>query len=139
MKNGDYILVIAPEWFKGKRYRGRYCYEHHLVWERETGLPVPEGCIIHHKDHDKHNNVIENLQLMPTGDHARLHKRPKKKALLRCPNCGEQFVRDARNLPFRNLVFCSRHCVGKYFGKGRPEESKIAKDKEGNIIEFFLE
>ena len=29
--------------------------------------------------------------------------------------------------------------VHKYFGKGRPEETKIAKDKKGNIIQFFLE
>lgn len=33
MKNGDYILVIAPDWYRGKRYRGKYCYEHHLVKE----------------------------------------------------------------------------------------------------------
>lgn len=139
MKNGDYILVVAPDWFKGKRYRGRYCYKHHLVWERETGCSVPQGCILHHKDHNKYNNTINNLQLMTVEEHARLHRRPKKKALLRCPNCGKQFVRDACNLPFRDMNFCSRQCIGKYFGKGRPEEAKIAKDKKDNIIQFFLE
>ena len=32
MKNGPYILVAALETYPGKKYRGKYCYEHHMVW-----------------------------------------------------------------------------------------------------------
>lgn len=139
MKNGDYILVKAPDWFKGKKYRGKYCYEHHLVWEKETGCVVPDGCIIHHKDHDKHNNSIENLQLMPAGTHASLHKKPKKMALLLCPCCWKTFTRDAKNIPFRNINLCSRQCMGKYNFLVKKGERNILKDKENNVLKFFLE
>ena len=35
MINGDYILVVAPPDYPGVKYRGRYCYEHRLVWWKE--------------------------------------------------------------------------------------------------------
>lgn len=139
MINGDYILVKAPEWFKGKRYRGRYCYEHHLVWEKETGLPVPDGCIIHHKDHNKHNNVISNLQMMSIKEHSSLHKRPRKNVELLCPYCKKPFVREARLIKNKNLNFCSRQCCGSYYFVERPNEEKKEKDKKENIKSYFLE
>lgn len=139
MKNGDYILVKAPDWFKGKRYRKRYCYEHHLVWEKGTGCSVLDGCIIHHKDHNKHNNDFSNLVLMSKEEHTRLHKKPKKVAVCCCPTCGKVFTRDARNLPFRVLNFCSAVCSGKYYNRWHEDKEKIEKDKQNNIIKIILE
>ena len=31
MKSGNYILIKAPDNYPGKKYRGKYCYEHHYV------------------------------------------------------------------------------------------------------------
>lgn len=45
---------------------------HRAVWMRERGL-IPEGWDVHHIDHDKTNNVIENLACMSKADYARLH------------------------------------------------------------------
>ena len=143
MRNGDYCLVIAPDWYKGKRYRKRYCYEHHLVWEKETGLPVPDGCIIHHKDGNKYNNTISNLQLMDAKAHILLHNRLKTKriAIVKCPSCGKIFEKEARMLKFRTLVFCSRQCIGKYGynTKHNKEElrKKVEDAKKYNIIEII--
>jgi len=142
MKNGDYILVIAPDWFKGKRYRGRYCYEHHLVWEKETGCPVPDGCIIHHKDGNKYNNTISNLQLMDAKAHISLHgqQKTKKIAIIKCPSCGKIFEKDARLLNFRTLVFCSRQCIGKYGYNTKHNEElrkKVEESKKTNIIKII--
>ena len=139
MKNGDYILVIAPDWYRGKRYRNRYCYEHHLVWEKEHGQPVPDGFIVHHKDHNKFNNLPENLELMSVEAHGRLHKKPKAMALLKCPNCGKNFTKEKRSLSFRKMCFCSRHCVGKYFGQKLLTNEKKEADKNNNVISYFLE
>ncbi len=52
---------------------------HRYVWEYYNG-PIPKGCHIHHLDHDKSNNDIDNLQLMKHGEHATLHgiKRAEK-------------------------------------------------------------
>lgn len=143
MKNGDYILVVAPDWFKGKRYRGKYCYEHHMVWELYNKKPVPEGYIIHHKDGNKYNNNIGNLMLLGAKEHSALHGalRTKRIAIVRCPSCGKVFEKDARMLKFRTLVFCSRQCIGKYGynTKHKKEElkKKVEKSKKENIIKII--
>lgn len=45
---------------------------HRDVWEFYN-CKIPKGYDIHHKDHDKSNNDIENLQLMKNGEHQKLH------------------------------------------------------------------
>lgn len=45
---------------------------HRYVWEYYNGT-IPEGYIIHHKDGDKANNDISNLECIPRGTHSRLH------------------------------------------------------------------
>jgi len=44
-------------------------FTHHYIWEQFHKRKVPEGHVIHHKDGDKYNNNIENLQLMTDTDH----------------------------------------------------------------------
>ena len=53
----------------GKPHRIRL---HTYVWEKHNG-PVPEGYDIHHIDHDKSNNDIENLVAIPESEHRKLH------------------------------------------------------------------
>lgn len=52
--------------------RGLRAYAHRYVWEREYG-PIPDGHAVHHVDHDKSNNAVENLQLMSLSDHSQHH------------------------------------------------------------------
>lgn len=140
MKNGDYILVVAPEWFKGKRYRGRYCYEHHLVWEKETGLPVPDGCIVHHKDGNKFNNDIRNLQLMDAKSHVAMHAKKGRTMLeIKCPSCGKVFCKEKRLYYKKRLIFCSRHCVGKMYNFRQPTEAEVRKAEKENVIREFVD
>lgn len=49
---------------------------HRYVWEFYNG-EIPEGFQVHHKDRDKANNAIENLDLMPFSTHAKLHSKEK--------------------------------------------------------------
>lgn len=78
MKNGPYELVIAPPEYPGRKYRGRYVYEHHLVWWKHTGMVVPEGFVIHHKNDRKRDNRFENFELKENAEHSRHHARPSK-------------------------------------------------------------
>lgn len=46
---------------------------HRLIWEDFYGCEVPEGYVIHHRNHIKTDNCILNLQLMRVSDHRKLH------------------------------------------------------------------
>jgi hypothetical protein len=69
VKNGPYEMVMAPEEYPGKRYRGRYCYEHHLVYWRAYGILPKRGEVVHHKNEQKRDNRIENLEIKTVGQH----------------------------------------------------------------------
>jgi len=65
--------------------RNGYCYYntaknrkrlvHRVIWE-ETYGKIPIGYEIHHKDGNKQNNEIENLQLVSHKEHFRYHQWP---------------------------------------------------------------
>ena len=45
---------------------------HRYIWEKYNG-EIPDGYIIHHKDHNKNNNNIDNLELMLEFEHRKEH------------------------------------------------------------------
>ena len=96
MKNGDYTLVRAPDEYPGTKYRGRYCYEHLLVFWQTHGFLPKNGEIVHHKDGNKHNNSPDNLALMKTSEHVSMHKKEQSKNYVEliCPGCQKVFVRE---------------------------------------------
>lgn len=51
---------------------GKRRLEHIIEWERHNG-PVPDGFQVHHKDENKQNNAIENLELLDATSHKRIH------------------------------------------------------------------
>jgi len=51
---------------------GRSIAVHVLVWEEANG-PKPKGYDIHHKDENKGNWSLDNLELLLHKDHIRLH------------------------------------------------------------------
>lgn len=50
-----------------------YVFEHIYVFEKETGISVPQGCCIHHLNGIKDDNRIENLCLMTHKAHTVMH------------------------------------------------------------------
>lgn len=121
MRNGPYILVVAPDVYPGKKYRGRYVYEHQLVWWQNTGNLVPKGYVVHHRDHDKHNNRFSNLELTEAGVHAAEHSAERKPLplLIPCAWCSEKFAIEVRQYKTRlkqskdGSLCCSRSCAAK--------------------------
>jgi hypothetical protein len=78
-------LIAGPpawyEWDDTRWYRNRRGYYqdrtgtllHVAIWERANGQSLPDGHVIHHADHDKNNNEVDNLQCITSAEHSRHH------------------------------------------------------------------
>lgn len=119
MRNGPYILVVAPANYPGKKYRDRYVYEHQLVWWQMTGEVVRDGYVIHHKDENKHNNEFSNLEHILRVAHHKIHAMLPAIAKHVCGWCGNEFEKRARVMKQRlrksmsGKVFCCKSCQVK--------------------------
>ena len=52
---------------------GGYQFEYRGIMERVLGRKLTRDEVVHHKDGDKTNNDIANLEVMLRGTHVRLH------------------------------------------------------------------
>lgn len=89
-------------------------YEHVHVMEEHIGRRLnPDECV-HHKDRNRGNNDIDNLQLMTRSDHTALHQKEDRKKEDRtasrvdssCLVCGDLI----NDLEGRKRKFCSHKC-----------------------------
>lgn len=137
MRNGEYILIIAPKDYPGTLYRGRYCYEHLAVYWENYGVLPKKDEIIHHIDGNKHNNTPSNLKKMTVKEHNKLHGKGRKMCKFKCTGCGKIFSKPANKVtPNRKFTCCSRRCVG--ITTGLPKDVQEKRISE-NFIETFVE
>ena len=76
-KNLGYILVYAPM-HPHANTRG-YVYEHRLVVEvLSIDRVLNKDEVVHHKNGDRKDNVLSNLEVMSRSEHAILHAKKRK-------------------------------------------------------------
>lgn len=121
MRNGKYELIVAPEQYPGRLYRGRYAYEHHVVWWKKTGEVPPKDFEIHHINGNHRDNRIENLALLHWKEHARIHCEGRQsKVTFTCPVCEKEHTLKKSVYKTRlhrnkyRKVFCSSRCGTKH-------------------------
>lgn len=109
--------------YHSKAY-ARYLMEQHL------GRKLTNEEEVHHKDHNKTNDVIENLEVKNKTTHRREHN-IKPIIIEHCYICGNDIIVDSRKRAnhYRSKNknpdkwFCSKHCSG-IFGQKRATEQE---------------
>jgi hypothetical protein len=95
----------------------RYLMEQHL------GRVLRPDEEVHHIDEDKHNNAIENLQVLTKAEHNAIHD---KRTFHECQNCGKM----SRRTKYRK--YCSPECsrIGSRHVE-RPSAEQLTEDLSG--------
>lgn len=84
-----------------------------------------KGCIVHHKDENKYNNHIDNLEILDRSSHASIHARIYYDKIAICQICGKKFLWTAerqmhyygdKRINRKRLITCSRSC-SSYAGR----------------------
>lgn len=74
ISQGEYVSIRAPSWWKGYVSPQGYAAEHRVVYAWHHAMDVvPPGYDIHHRDGDKRNNRIDNLEMLTRAEHMALH------------------------------------------------------------------
>jgi hypothetical protein len=74
-RSDGYIKVYLPS--HPYCTKDGYVMEHILVMEKEIGRYITRDEVVHHQNHIRDDNRIENLQLMTFKEHASLHMRER--------------------------------------------------------------
>lgn len=100
-------------------YGHDYILEHRVIMENAIGRLLDKDEVVHHKNGDKQDNRVENLELLTNKNHSRLHAIHDGTLYLKlkCPQCFSVFDRQKRQVAYKRsaLTFCSRKCAGEFY------------------------
>lgn len=92
---------------------------HRVLMENKLGRILKDGEVVHHKDEDKHNNDIANLEVMTNADHTGHHHPVVALVNLVCP-CGKEFSEKPHMYRLRlkrskrKVLYCSLVCSRRW-------------------------
>lgn len=96
-----------------------YVLLHRIIMENHIGRILNVNEVVHHKNFNKNDNRIENLELMSRSEHTKLHQQAKYhfEFEIKCPTCGKIFNRDIRSVKSKlkinpHKTFCCSHSCG---------------------------
>jgi hypothetical protein len=146
VSKGDYIYAVVKN--HPKATKNGYVLLHRVVMENYLGRLLNENEVVHHKDENKKNNNIDNLELMDRVEHVSYHGKMQGKSmvLLKCPYCEKKFTKQKRQTFLRKpseFTCCGRKCMGKIskyiqlYGRTQEMEKAISENllKEFNSLD----
>lgn len=98
--------------------RRTFLLSRHLM-EQHLGRRLLPDETVDHKDRDKTNDDISNLQILSRSEHTKKDIKRIKKVEITCIFCGNKAQKNARDLDRGAKLgkagpFCSKKCVGRY-------------------------
>ena len=83
---------------------GKNMHVHRLEWKKHHG-DIPERCVIHHKDKNKLNWNITNLELLSRAEHVREHRDKVHR-----PGVNVRAYKDGTILYFDSIKDAAKYC-----------------------------
>ncbi len=107
---------MAKNRYKQRKVKGRKIDEHRFIMEQHLGRKLQSNEYVHHKNDDKYDNSIENLEIMTPVEHGRYHhlKYPLVKI---CIICGTEFTPYKTKRKIKRT--CSKRCRYKLIWQTR--------------------
>lgn len=88
IESGGYLWEFCP--YHKNATKWGYIQQHRVVVERSLGYYLFDDEYVHHKDHNKKNNDLENLQVVSRSEHRKIHAYDEHKS--RFPDVTPELV-----------------------------------------------
>lgn len=143
ISKGDYNYAVVKDHPNASKHG--YVLHHRIVMENHLGRILNSTEVVHHKNGNKKDNSLANLELMLHEEHARLHAKEQGRQMieLKCPQCGSLFKRRKGQTFLQkksDYTACSRSCSGKFSRhiQLHGETAKVEAAISGNIVREFI-
>lgn len=120
-KGGQYRYCRTDPLHPRRNAKGLYPL-HRVLMENKLGRLLGPDEVVHHKDEDKTNDALENLELHTRAEHARMHTHGREivNSIGLICRCGQSFMlkpgefRKRQKRRGSDTIFCSRSCGRRY-------------------------
>lgn len=117
-KSTGYLYFIDKESELATGNSGRVYY-HRFIMSLYLGRNLKSSEQVHHKDENKLNNSIFNLEILSSSEHAKIHN-PSTIGNGICLQCNKEFEKDKSH-----SKFCSHKCDSTYRVKNKELTKEI--------------